>query len=64
MARMKTEELKKHTLNLRDGDMEKLTALFPSVQSSVMVRKIISRFIDKQMAVREEQVQLRDDIIL
>ena len=56
MARNKTEELKKHTLNLRDGDMEALAALFPKFHPSVMVRKIVSKFIDRSRAVDEQKV--------
>lgn len=47
MAKAKVESLKKHTLNLREGDMEALALLFPRYQPSVMVRRIVSKFIDK-----------------
>lgn len=53
MSKAKTEELKKHTLNLRDGDMEQLAILFPKHSPSVMARKIISKFIDRTMVEME-----------
>lgn len=56
MARNKVEELKKHTLNLREGDMEALGALFPRFHPSVMVRKIVSKFVDKARNVEEQKV--------
>lgn len=56
MARVKTEELKKHTLNLREGDMEALAVLFPRFHPSVMVRKIVSKFVDRARDVDENKV--------
>ena len=60
MARKKVEELKKHTLNLRDGDMEALAELFPRFNPSVMVRKIVSKFIDQTRQVPEEPIDTSD----
>lgn len=60
MARPRTEELKKHTLNLRDGDMEALIELFPKLHPSVMVRKIVSRFVDQVRNVPEEPIKTTD----
>jgi hypothetical protein len=51
MARVKTEELTKHTLNLRTGDMEALDALFPRHAPSVIVRQIVSKFVYRTRAV-------------
>lgn len=56
MARVKSEELKKHTLNLRDGDMEALAELFPRFHPSVMVRRIVSKFVDRSRSVEEQKV--------
>lgn len=53
MVRPKSEELKKHTLNLREGDMEKLELLFPQLRPSVILRKIVSRFVDNAMSAAE-----------
>jgi len=58
MARQKTEELKKHTLNLREGDMEALAELFPKFHPSVMVRRIVSKFVDQVSHVPEEDLDL------
>lgn len=57
MARKKAEDLKKHTLNLRDGDMEALAELFPRFNPSVMVRKIVSKFIDQSRQVPEQPIE-------
>lgn len=60
MARKKTEELRKHTLNLRAGDMEALKELFPKYDASVMVRRIVSKFIDKAREVPENKIDTPD----
>lgn len=60
MARKKVEELQKHTLNLRSGDMKALEELFPRFGASVMVRRIVSRFIDQTRKVPENPVDLQD----
>lgn len=60
MAKIKEEELHKHTLNLRKGDMEALETLFPKFPPSVMVRRIVSRFVDKTVAVPEEEIATND----
>lgn len=46
MAR-KTENLQKHTLNLRAGDVDELARLFPRHQTSVLIRTLVSNFVDK-----------------
>lgn len=60
MARGKTEELQKHTLNLRAGDMEALEQLFPRHPASVMVRRVVSKFIDNLRNVPAEEVEVPD----
>jgi hypothetical protein len=60
MARGKTEELQKHTLNLRAGDMEALEQLFPRHPSSVMVRRVVSKFIDNMRNVPDENIEVPD----
>lgn len=60
MPRKKVEDLKKHTLNLRAGDMQALQELFPRHDPSVMVRKIISKFVDQTRQVTEEQITPND----
>lgn len=46
MPRRKAE-LQKHTLNLRPGDFDKMGELFPDLGSSVAIRTVLSKFIDK-----------------
>jgi hypothetical protein len=53
MARGKDEDLQKHTLNLRTGDIEQLALLFPRFPPSVVARQIISRFIDQTKKAAE-----------
>jgi hypothetical protein len=60
VARKKVEDLQKHTLNLRAGDMKKLEELFPRFGASVMVRKIVSKFIDQTSQVPENKVPTKD----
>lgn len=48
MARPKNHDLEKKTLNLRKGDFEKLAALHPHPGPSVMLRKIISAYVDSK----------------
>ena len=55
MARAKTEDLHKHTLNLRAGDMEKLAQLFPSRAPAVVIRMMVSKFIDRSMAAAKPE---------
>lgn len=50
MARRSTESLQKHTLNLRKGDIDRLAELYPSRNPTVLVRQIVSRFVDNQTA--------------
>ena len=46
MTRAKTD-LQKHTLNLREGDFDRMGQLFPNMDSSTAIRTLVSRFIDK-----------------
>lgn len=63
MAKPKTEELTKHTLNLRSGDLQELAVLFPKKHPSVMVREIISKFIDRtKFAAASNELSLKDDL--
>lgn len=50
MARAKADNLTKKTLNLRTGDFEKMGDLFPALGSSVAIRDLIAKFVDKQYA--------------
>lgn len=41
------EELHKHTLNLFEGDYDKIASLYPDVGAAVVIRKIIRDFINR-----------------
>jgi len=56
MVKHKVEELHKHTLNLRAGDMEAIAQLFPGKSPSVIIRRIISRYVDRASVVDEQPV--------
>ena len=47
MPRPKQANLQKITMNIREGDFEKLATLFPTMGASVAARKIISAFVDR-----------------
>jgi len=55
MSRPKTEELQKHTLNLREGDVDTIAELFPNKSPTVIIRKIVSKFVDSCLAGQEER---------
>lgn len=46
MPKKSTEDLQKHTLNLYAGDLERLRALFPDQEPTVLVREIIRNTIN------------------
>lgn len=47
MAKAKEIDLQKHTLNLRPGDYDKMSALFPDLGGGPAIRKLVSAFVDK-----------------
>ena len=47
MARPKRNDLQKVTLNVREGDMEKMVHPFPDLGAGPAVRQFISAFVDK-----------------
>lgn len=48
MARtIETEPLKKHTLFLYEGDMERLASFFPELPASVVLRRVVRKHIEK-----------------
>jgi hypothetical protein len=56
MPKIVDHPLRKHTLNLYDGDMEELRALFPGQDSSVIVRELVRNCI-REMRKREREGQ-------
>lgn len=53
MAKSKNTDLIKKTLNLRQGDFEKMANLFPNVGGSIAIRELISKFVDKHYPKEE-----------
>lgn len=45
--RKSSEELQKHTLNLREGDYAKIQSYYPTVGAGPVIRKVISKFVDE-----------------
>jgi hypothetical protein len=43
----KSEELQKHTLNLRAGDVDRLRDYFPDIPPTNLIRTIVSRYVDE-----------------
>ncbi len=43
----KSEDLQKHTLNLRAGDVDKLRDFFPDSPPTNLIRTIVSRYVDE-----------------
>lgn len=41
------EPLQKHTLNLWEGDYEKLRVLYPDVGAGAIIRRVVRRFIEQ-----------------
>lgn len=55
MARKSVDDLKKHTLNLRAGDIDTLAQLFPRQNPSVIVRNLVSKYVDAMLRSRIPQ---------
>jgi len=41
------EGLQKHTLNLFEGDYEKLKLLYPDVGAGAIIRRVVRRYIEQ-----------------
>lgn len=50
------QDLTKHTLFLRRGDMEELQILYPEVGASVIIRKLISDHVDRIRAAAPQNL--------
>lgn len=63
MPKGKNTDIHKVTLNLRQGDLVKMKALFPSKKPSVAVRELVSAFIDKHYdASPTAEVEVETDL--
>jgi hypothetical protein len=54
MAREKTLSMQKHTLNLREGDYEKMAELFPDLGGGPAIRQLVSKFVDRHLKPDQE----------
>lgn len=52
MTRKKVD-LKKHTFNLREGDFDRIQEAYPREHASVIIRLIISAYVDNKLGMRE-----------
>ena len=60
MPAKKSEDLQKHTLNLRAGDFDRLGELLPELGPSGARRRIISSLIDKHHKSVAGNIRLDD----
>lgn len=61
MPRAKTD-LQKHTLNLRQGDYQRLGEMFPKMGGGRAIRELVIRFVDKHYRPAEDKPNLDVDI--
>ena len=47
MAKRSNQPLHKHTLNLYDGDFQRLGDLYPAVGAAIIIREIVHTFLNK-----------------
>lgn len=62
---MPRDSLQKHTLNLREGDWDYITARFASKghHTSTIVRTVVSRFVDAMKDQEEKgNIQVKVDL--
>lgn len=52
------EELTKHTLHLRKGDWDRLRSIFPEISTSLVIRRIISEFVDRDAMQMSDKVKV------
>lgn len=52
-----SEEITKHTLNLRAGDYDKLKEIFPEVGAASVIRGLVSRYVDSlQPSINPDEI--------
>jgi len=55
---MSKVKLQKHTLNLREGDVEAIRDAFPKKGAAFVIRSVVSRFVDQlNPALSDEEIQ-------
>ena len=57
---MPKNELRKHTLNLRKDDFERLQSMFPDVGASVVIRRLVATFIDSDDTVTKTEIATKE----
>lgn len=56
------EDLTKHTLHLRRGDADRIRSLFPDLGYAVVIRTLVSNFLDKDDDERQGMVVKEIDL--
>jgi hypothetical protein len=56
------EDLTKHTLFLRSGDFNKLREFYPNVPTAHVIRKILSKVVDKLSATDVVSTDMEIDL--
>lgn len=65
MPRKNRNELKKHTLYFRAGDIERIQEVFASkaISASEVIRTLVSKYVDRLNTVDQNTIdQLKDQI--
>lgn len=52
------EELTKHTLFLRKGDWDRLRSIYPEISTSLVIRRMISEFVDRDAPQMSDKVKV------
>lgn len=60
----KNSDLQKHTLNLRRGDYDAIASYYPEVSTSIIIRRVISAFVDQIEAGGETSINAAVEIKL
>lgn len=56
------EELTKHTLNLFEGDYDKLRELYPDVGAGAIIRRVVRKFIEQVEATDASSLDAKVEI--
>lgn len=56
-------DLRKHTLNLYEGDLDKLAALHPDLDKSVVVRELVRSHIERaEQEAPAQKMELKTNV--
>lgn len=55
---MPKTRLQKHTLNLREGDFERLAELHPDLKPAFVIRTLVASHVDKQAKTVLEEIEV------